>query len=105
MRGRIRLSAGCRLFAKRRNPDIADIFAFHPGPDGADFDNRPGHRNIKRITALAADREFQIAADFAAHLFDGLLQRFADDRFAIEMRDQISSLDAGLGATFLPARM
>ena len=76
---------------------MADIAAFELPGDGLELDHAARYGHIERLVASWAEhRQPDGGAFTSAHLRHGFIQATADDQLAIEMRDEIACLQAGL---------
>ena len=86
-----------RLLVEGRDLDVDDV-AFEPRLDRVDADHVAHDLDVERLVlAPAHDRQGDRRVDGPAHLLDRLLERQPDDLLAVEMRDQVVGLQAGLG--------
>ena len=82
------------LLVEGGDADIADI-AFERVLHRADAHDVALHRHIEGLRVLAQDGDGDRRVDRAAHQIDGLIERHALDRLAIDLADEIVGLDAG----------
>ena len=86
------------LLIELREPDIADVVAFHLRAHRAHADDVARDGDLQRLViALAHDGKLDLGVHRSAHFLDCLIQGEALHLLAVELGDDVVGHDAGLG--------